>query len=106
MDWHAATDSIMRAATSTMGETVIYVPKSGVPLTLRAIFEDATNFDETVGVADIENFKAMVDFRSSELTEEPRKNDRITIPRTGKSYRIIQVISDGWARHRCLLRDE
>lgn len=97
-------DLIMTACTSTMGEPITLL--SGVTTyTLNGIYEEATDVDETEGLADIENYSAMVDFRMNDLVVIPKQRDIVTVLRTGKAYRILYVVSDGWARHRCYLRD-
>lgn len=97
-------DLIMNAAADIIGEPILI--QSGITtVTVNGIYEEATNIDETDGLADIENFSSMVDFRAQDLSFVPKQRDIVTVPRTGKVYRIISVESDGWARHRCYLRD-
>ena len=104
----------MAAAESVMGEPVL-LKRLGVslavdptPLALRAIYEEATNFDEpgAWGLANLENAKAMADFKFGDLTVVPKKGDVLTVIATGQQYTVYQVDSDGWARYRCLLEDE
>lgn len=104
MSWHSATESIMRAATVVMGEPVTLI-SDGVQQTVRGIFEVRTNFDETDSLANIENFQAVVDFNAGTLLGVPKRKDRVFVPRTGTTYQVTYVESDGWARHRCYLKD-
>lgn len=98
-------DIIMTACTRAMGEPIMIV--SGInTATVMGIYEEATNVDEVDGLANLENFRSMVDFRAQDLTFVPKRKDIVTVPRTGKVYRIVSVDSDGWARHRCFLMDD
>lgn len=105
MHWRAVTDSIMATSRSAMGEPVL-LNSGGSQYPLTAIFEVSTNFDETTGFADMENFDAVVDFRKKDLAAAPKKNDLVTIPRLSRSFLIIDVDDDDWGRYRCRLRDE
>ena len=104
MNWHIATDSIMHASTVTAGEYVILI-SDGVQQTVLGIFAERTNFDETDSQANIENFEAVIDFRSGSLLGVPRRKDQVRVPRLNKTYIITFVESDGWARHRCYMKE-
>lgn len=105
MSWRALTDNIMAVSRSAMGEPVV-LTSGGSQYSVKAIFEVATNFDETPGFADLENFDAVVDFRKEDLPVRPRRNDRLVVNRTNRAFRIIDVADDDWGRYRCRLRDE
>lgn len=105
MSWRAVTDNIMAMSRAVMGEPVV-LTSDGSPYPLTGIFEVATNFDETPGFADMENFDAVVDFRKADLPVRPRRNDLLVVTRTNRAFRIIDVNDDDWGRYRCRLRDE
>ncbi len=98
-------DLVMRACVQTMGEEIV-IESGSLPFTARGIFELVTNYDETEGLVDVENFDAVVDFRKTDLTTFPRPKDRVTVPSIGKSYLIISVMDDYFGRFRCNLLDE
>lgn len=109
--WRSATSAIMHVSKTIMGEPMT-IEREAVsiavdPLTLKGIYEDATNIDETgaYGFANVENFKAMVDFKKTDLLMAPLRGDLVTCTATGVSYLINYVVDDGWARYRCLLED-
>lgn len=98
-------DLVMRAVTQTMGESLT-LETGGQTLIVRGIFELVSNPDETIGVADIENFKAMADFRKTDLPFAPRIKDRVTVPSLLQSFIIFDVRDDYFGRYRCFLMDE
>lgn len=105
MTWHSITKSIMHISSRTMGEMVTITLRNDATQTVMAIYEEATNFDETDLLANIENFTAIVDFKQQDLVMAPKKNDLVQIPRTAKAYKVIYVVDDGWARYRCYLKE-
>lgn len=113
MNWRALTNAVMGTARNVMGEPVnlyrgnVSLAVNPAPYALRAIYEEATNYDETgaYGLANIENAKAMADFVYGDLTMAPKRGDVLTVLATSKQYIVFDVVDDGWARFRCLLEE-
>jgi hypothetical protein len=100
-NWQTLTSLVMDQCLSSFGEDVIYVSDGGSPVTFTAIFDNEFQTVDPQTGALVISTQPVIGVKSTDLPDEPSKEDRVTI--RGVEYRIIDHQPDGQAGTRLFL---
>lgn len=99
IDWDA---EVIGPLMAVFGEPVQYRPRTGAPLTINGVFDDAYQKEMLFSDASIEltTVQAVLGVQISQFPVMPAQNDQLTIVRTGAAYVVkdVRVDSRGGAK--------
>ncbi len=94
MAWSDATSAVLLQVLGTFGQTVVYTPASGTPVTITGVFDkEATAIDLGGGMPAVSSVSPVLLIKLSDLVAKPAKGDRVTV--AGTNYRMIDSEEDG-----------
>jgi len=102
MNWHGMADRMLGIAVSTFahatpdGQTLVkYIPKTGAPYDVTAVFDRAyVSIDPSTGVP-ISSNKPVIGVQLSAMQTQPRPGDRVNIG--GELFNVSDLQPDGVA---------
>jgi hypothetical protein len=93
MSWKDLADGVMKAATNTFGEDVIYTPSGGSSFPLRAVFRDQYfGIDSATGLT-VASDQPHIGVRDADFEVKPKQGDKVTIG--DEDFIVTSVQRDG-----------
>ena len=93
MGWLDIATRIQTAGQTVFGEAVTFTPTAGSAETVTGIFDAEHAYQELIGEAVIETTRPAVIVRVAALSQEPVREDSISVRST--TYKVIEIQPDG-----------
>jgi hypothetical protein len=104
MSFRELTDQVLDVCMQTMGETVVYTPGAGAPVTIEAIFDRASVIADTGAGAAGQGFATTLRLKSSALPSPPSEGDQVEAQ--GETYLVVDSHDDGYGELTLVLEAE
>jgi hypothetical protein len=86
-DWISLAGALNAGVLGVFGREIVYAPQDGEQVTVRAIFQEARETEETApGVY------AVVFLRASDIPRSPERGDRVEVD--GVAYAVFEIHAD------------
>lgn len=86
-DWASLTNALNTTVVGAFGREVVYTPRAGDAITIRAIFQSTREPEENApGVY------AVLFVRAGDLPQTPERGDEVTVD--GRTYKVFDIEAD------------